>query len=42
MPPQNVLQLLTSDKLACTNEDQVVDFVVEYLKENTAYTNIKE
>ncbi len=35
MDPQAVIsQILTSDQLVCSSEDQVVDFVKEYLKEN--------
>lgn len=34
MEPNQVIQILQSDDLECTSEDQVVEFVREYLQTN--------
>ena len=34
MEPNQVLEILQSDDLQCTSEDQVVEFVKEYLLTN--------
>ena len=34
LAPDHALLLLTLDTLKCTDEDQVVDYVTEYMKHN--------
>ena len=33
-PPMLLVSLLHRDDLKCTNEDQILDFILEYLEEN--------